>query len=91
MTSDRTTSLSTLHSSLIPKGYKQTEVGVIPEDWEVVEIGAMATILTGNTPPTLDRSNYGNDFMFVSPSDMGTSKYLRKTEKMLSKKGFSIS
>lgn len=27
--------LSTLNSPLIPPGYKQTEVGVIPEDWEV--------------------------------------------------------
>lgn len=26
--------------NLIPAGYKQTEVGVIPEDWEVVEFGS---------------------------------------------------
>ncbi len=26
-----------------PKGYKQTEVGVIPEDWDVAKIGAIIT------------------------------------------------
>ncbi|MGY6358694.1 restriction endonuclease subunit S [Proteus mirabilis] len=27
--------------NLIPAGYKQTEVGVIPEDWEVLDFGSM--------------------------------------------------
>lgn len=27
------------NSQLVPPGYKQTEVGVIPEDWEVVRLG----------------------------------------------------
>ena len=31
--------LSTFNSSLIPPGYKQTEVGVIPEDWDVSTVG----------------------------------------------------
>ncbi len=72
-------------------GYKQTEVGVIPEDWEVKPLGGIASIATGNTPPTRDPSNYGDEFMFVSPVDMGTTKHILRTERMLSKKGFSIS
>jgi type I restriction enzyme S subunit len=72
-------------------GYKQTEVGVIPEDWEVKRLGDVAPIATGNTPPTRDPQNYGDEFLFVSPVDMGWSKYISRTEKMLSKKGFSIS
>ncbi len=32
----------------VKRGYKQTEVGVIPEDWECVESGAMATYFGGN-------------------------------------------
>ena len=35
-------------------GYKQTEVGVIPEEWEVKRLGEVASIATGNTPPTSD-------------------------------------
>ena len=34
----------------LPEGYKQTEVGVIPEDWEVKDIGEALTIKHGMTP-----------------------------------------
>ena len=29
----------------VPKGFKQTEVGVIPDDWEVAELGQLANFL----------------------------------------------
>ena len=38
---------SILNSPLIPPGYKQTEVGVIPEDWEVRTIGEMFRLNNG--------------------------------------------
>ncbi|MEI6544790.1 MAG: restriction endonuclease subunit S [Methylococcales bacterium] len=72
-------------------GYKKTEVGVIPEDWALKSIDSIATIATGNTPPTQDTANYGDAFLFVSPTDLGHTKFISQTEKMLSKKGFSIS
>jgi type I restriction enzyme S subunit len=75
----------------VKPGYKQTEVGVIPEEWDVKRLGDCATIATGNTPPTNDAANYGDEFLFVSPADLGESKYVASTEKRLSKKGFSIS
>jgi type I restriction enzyme S subunit len=31
----------------LPKGYKQTEVGVIPEDWEPVRLGEVVTLQRG--------------------------------------------
>ncbi len=72
-------------------GYKRTEMGVIPEEWDVTTLGEITTITTGNTPPTHDASNYGDEYLFVSPVDLGGAKYVVKTEKMLSKKGFAIS
>jgi type I restriction enzyme, S subunit len=35
--------------NLIPSGYKQTEVGVIPEDWNVAELGDIGECLIGLT------------------------------------------
>jgi len=64
---------------------------VIPEDWALKSIDSIATIATGNTPPTQDTANYGDAFLFVSPTDLGHTKFISQTEKMLSKKGFSIS
>ena len=54
--------LSTLHSPLspVPAGYKRTEVGVIPEDWEVEEIQSLVEIRTGsrNTQDSTDNGLY---------------------------------
>lgn len=75
----------------IPAGYKQTEIGVIPADWDVKRLGEIADVVTGNTPPTNDRANYGEEYFFVSPADLGKGKYVLQTGKRLSKKGFDIS
>lgn len=34
----------------VPAGYKQTEVGLIPSDWEVRPLGALVTITSGESP-----------------------------------------
>ena len=73
-----------------PGGYKWTSVGMIPEEWSIETLGKIAVIATGNTPPTHDLANYGTEYPFVSPIDIGEEKYIAKTEKMLSKKGFAI-
>ncbi len=75
----------------IPKGYKLSPLGLIPEDWEEARISEFGSVYTGNTPPTNDLSNYGTDYLFVGPVDLGENKYIAKTEKGLSEKGFSIS
>lgn len=72
-------------------GYKLTEVGVVPHEWAVRPLGDIATIATGSTPPTSDVSNYGDEFLFVSPADMGNTKQIAHTERRLSQKGFSLS
>jgi type I restriction enzyme S subunit len=60
------------------------------EGWEVKKLGEIAEIATGTTPPTSDLENYGSEYCFVSPSDLGIIKYITKTDKNLSKKGFGI-
>ena len=75
----------------MPPGYKLTEIGVFPEDWSVVELGHIASICTGNTPPTQATDNYGDEFLFVSPADLGEDAYITDTEKKLSAKGFALS
>ncbi len=77
--------------SNIQKGYKQTDVGVIPEDWDVRSISSVAEIATGNTPPTRDLNNYGDEYLFVGPADLGKRKWIFNSEKKLSRKGFNIS
>lgn len=41
----------TILAGKVPAGYKQTEVGIIPEDWEVKNIGDVAEFVGGAQPP----------------------------------------
>ena len=50
--------LSTHNSPLIRPGYKQTEVGVIPEDWEVKLVHEFGTVRTGPFGTLLKASEY---------------------------------
>lgn len=68
--------------------FKETKIGQIPEEWEVKKIGDLGDVVTGNTPKTSERSNYGEDYLFVSPKDMGSIKYINYSENKLSKKGY---
>lgn len=61
------------------------------EEWEVKKLGEVTEVQTGSTPSTRDSSNYGNEYLFVSPVDLGKRKYITNTEKKLSSKGFDIS
>lgn len=43
--------------NLIPAGYKQTEVGVIPEDWEVITFGNVMSIRHGKNQQQIESKN----------------------------------
>lgn len=57
--------------------------------WPHARLDAVGSVVTGGTPPTSDRSNYGRQHLFVSPADLGRTKYVRTSAKMLSTKGFA--
>ncbi|MEO5607964.1 MAG: restriction endonuclease subunit S [Polaromonas sp.] len=52
----------------VPEGYKLTEVGVIPGDWEVRKLGELATFRTGPFGSALHKSDYtSNGVPIVNP------------------------
>src|SRR5437667_11326560 len=53
----------------IPHGYKQTEVGVIPEDWEVVLLDTVANRGSGHTPDKSHPEYWGGDIKWISLQD----------------------
>jgi len=60
-------------------------------EWVEKTLGELAEIATGTTPPTRDLENYGSEYCFVSPADLGKGKYINETIKNLSAKGFALS
>ena len=57
-------------------GYKQTEVGVIPEDWDVAAIGIVAETSSGATPSRAlaDRYYRNGHFAWVKTLDLNNSE-----------------
>ena len=70
---------------------KQTEIGEIPESWEVVEIKEVGKVITGSTPKTSVAEYYGGPYMFISPGDISEDQYVTKTNKYVSAKGLKVS
>ena len=54
----------------IKTGYQQTEVGVIPDDWEVVSADSIGRFRGGSGFPTVDQGNTSGDYPFFKVSDM---------------------
>ena len=51
----------------VPKGYKQTEVGVIPEDWNNFSIGDLISFQGGSQPDKSFFSYSKKGFVAQSP------------------------
>ncbi|MCX5698647.1 MAG: restriction endonuclease subunit S [Candidatus Omnitrophica bacterium] len=66
---------------------KETEIGMIPEDWEVKNVMQLGKVITGKTPKTESKDNFGQEYPFVTPRDMKGQKYIFETERYLSGKG----
>jgi len=67
---------------------KQTEIGPMPESWEVVQIKATGAVVTGSTPSTKNPEFYGQGYNLISPADLDNDKYVRSAHKTLTKAGF---
>jgi type I restriction enzyme S subunit len=69
---------------------KQTEIGLVPESWEVVEIGDLGKCVTGTTPKTKVASYYDPPSEdFIAPADLGARRYVYKSEKKISPYGMA--
>ncbi len=61
----------------VPAGYKQTEVGVIPEDWSQITAGQIATKIGSGVTPTGGSSRYKEyGRPFVRSQNVGWGKLL---------------
>lgn len=64
-----------------------SELGNIPEGWEVKELRDFGNIITGKTPSTKVKEYYGNYILFIKTPDMHSNIFITKTEQCLSELG----
>ena len=61
-------------STFTPHGYKQSELGLIPDNWEITTLGALGQTLSGGTPRSSDSCFWGGDIPWVSSKDMKVAR-----------------
>lgn len=83
----RPTGLPPEIDALFPNSYVDSELGPIPRGWIVGTVAAIGPVVCGKTPPTSDRSNYGEDIPFITIPDMHGQLFAVRTSKKLSEKG----
>ncbi|GAI20755.1 unnamed protein product, partial [marine sediment metagenome] len=73
--------------------FKQTEIGEIPEEWEVVRLGEITEIIGGGTPSTGDSHYWNGNIPFVIPTDITNlrNNYLERSENYITEEGLKNS
>lgn len=56
------------------EGYKKTELGWIPEDWEVKRLGELCEVYSGGTPSTAISEYYGGEILWINSGDLNKTK-----------------
>lgn len=65
----------------------ESELGMIPQGWEVGKVADFGEILTGKTPSKKQPENFGNYIQFIKTPDMHNNMFILQTNEMLSQVG----
>src|SRR4030042_4215484 len=73
--------------------FKESEIGMIPEDWEVLSIADVSEVIGGGTPSTKISEYWDGDIAWITPRDLSNFKYryIQKGERNITKKGLDNS
>ena len=77
--------------AVVPVGYKQTEIGVFPKDWEVKQLGEIAKVTGGGTPSTQINQYWGGNINWFTPTEVGSVKYLFQSKRKITESGLQNS
>jgi type I restriction enzyme S subunit len=58
----------------VPEGYRMSEVGVIPEEWEVKNVGEFAYATAGGTPSTLVPEYWNGNIRWMNSGELNLKK-----------------
>lgn len=73
--------------------YKFSLLGMIPVEWDCVELNKLCKVYSGSTPKTADESNWNGTITWITPNDLSkiSTQYIDNSERKISKKGLSES
>lgn len=69
----------------MPAGYKNTEYGIVPNQWQIEKLKSVGSIVTGSTPLRSDDSYFNGTIPWVKTTDLNNS-YITSTDEKISDK-----
>ena len=78
---------------MVKPGYKQTEIGVLPEDWMIGYLSDFGKVQSGGTPSTTIADYWGGSIAWCTPSDITSTpiKYINSTQRTITDEGLKNS
>ena len=61
--------MNSLEKNNIPAGYKDSAVGIIPQEWEVATLGTLVSITSGESPSLFNLEDFGK-YPYIKVEDM---------------------
>jgi type I restriction enzyme S subunit len=65
----------------------ESELGLIPDGWQIVSFTEIADVLSGGTPKTTEPAYWDGDISFFAPKDISPSFFVVETEKKITELG----
>lgn len=78
----------------VKEGYKKTEVGIIPHDWNCIQLSSeYVNIFNGGTPSTSINKYWNGNIKWCTPTDITSCKgnYIYTTERSITEEGLKNS
>lgn len=78
--------MSSMSSESLPKGYKNTKIGLIPEEWDVAQVKTIARTYSGGTPSKSHPEYYGGVIPWVKSGELNGG-VVNQTEEYITEDG----
>jgi type I restriction enzyme S subunit len=69
--------------------FKDSPLGRIPEEWEVVRLGEVGEIISGSTPSTYNSEYWNGEIVWITPDDLSKAKtlFIENSSRKITQKG----
>jgi type I restriction enzyme S subunit len=69
--------------------FKDSPLGRIPEEWEVVRLGEVGEIISGSTPNTNNSEYWNGEIFWITPEDLSKAKtlYIENSSRKITQRG----
>ncbi|MBL7057757.1 restriction endonuclease subunit S [Patescibacteria group bacterium] len=73
--------------------FKETEIGTIPEEWDVFDIQTVSDVVGGGTPSTTNNNNFNGEIPWITPRDLSSyqDRFISRGERCISEEGLNSS